>query len=149
MFNQKPTMWPALIGTERTGLLNKESLYEYSLAHLHQIYEANYHRLTSFALSEGGEIHCTLPEQGEVTLSQSGRTRYTSLLKWHMVMPLSSQWTLAFEADIRLYHDVKMAEIISLKTSGKTVNTCDLYRQPHEKFHINCLLYEWLCYVSG
>lgn len=128
------------------SLLNKSLLYQYSLAGLHRVCEASYVMLSELGVRQNHVFRQPLPEKGRLCIKMIESGRYTSLLELMISIPLSQDWALNFNASIRLYHDVKMVELTYLETEHDSIDAGRLYNNPVEKFHLNCLLYEWLTY---
>ena len=91
-----------------------ESRYNVNLCDLHSICEANYLRLTK-AFPGYENTNATELVSGALSLSIEviERCRYTTTLRLVQVGPATLP-KAAIRLDIRLYHDAKMAEVVTL-----------------------------------
>ncbi|MCL6272175.1 DUF1249 domain-containing protein [Sansalvadorimonas sp. 2012CJ34-2] len=133
--------------------------YHVNLAGLQAVCDANYLRLMKVAptgaAGTSSRIHIEFQgHEASATLKIVEQTRYTTLLTLSLTTPLHS-WLSLPELTVRLYHDVKMAEVIGA-SGHRYLNARYEYpnahmHQPDEKYQLNTLLAEWLdhCMVTG
>ena len=133
--------------------------YRVNLIRLQQVCERNYLRLIRLLPDLSEKEHFRLPVQHRNTLDNGlewlvidvlERAPYTTLLKLQM----EAEWGQLFkmpEAEVRLYHDVDMAEVVSRKTSKIIQPRYDYpnikMHQPDEKEQHNQFLAQWLDYA--
>ena len=144
------------------AVMKKHSLkpnYRVNLIRLQQVCEKNYLRLIRLLPELSEQEHFNLPvKPGNgldtglewLIIDVMERSPFTTLLKLQM----EADWGQLFnmpEAEVRLYHDVKMAEIVSRKTS-QIIQPHYNYpnrkmHQPDEKEQHNQFLAQWLDYA--
>ncbi|WP_257286428.1 DUF1249 domain-containing protein [Endozoicomonas sp. SESOKO1] len=133
--------------------------YRVNLIRLQQLCERNYLRLTRLLPELSERAHFTLPVKHRNSLNNGKewlvidvmeRSPFTTLLKLQM----EADWGRLFkmpEAEVRLYHDVRMAEIVSRKTSQILQPRYNYpnrkMHQPDEKEQHNQFLAQWLDYA--
>ena len=142
--------------------MRKHSLkpnYRVNLKRLQQICERNYLRLMRL-LPELSEVeHFRLPVKHKNSLNNGmewlvidilERSPFTTLLKLQMEADWGQLLKIP-ETEMRLYHDVKMAEIVSRKTNQIIQPRYDYpntkMHQPDEKEQHNRFLAQWLDYA--
>ena len=129
--------------------------YHINLIHLQQLCEDNYLRIMYLIQSVEEQKSFRFPLLGGsasqwMTIDVLERAPYTTLLH----LKLNADWGehLAMpEAQVRLYHDVRMAEVVFRKTSQTLQPVYDypnakMY-QPNEKEQHNQFLAQWLDYA--
>ncbi|WP_257296625.1 DUF1249 domain-containing protein [Endozoicomonas sp. YOMI1] len=133
--------------------------YRVNLIRLQQIGERNYLRLMRLLPGLSDQEHFRLPVKHKNSLDSAvewlvidvlERSPFTTLL----TLQMEADWGQLFnmpKAEVRLYHDVKMAEIVSRKTS-KIIQPRYHYpnskmHQPDEKEQHNQFLAQWLDYA--
>ncbi|WP_371924678.1 DUF1249 domain-containing protein [Endozoicomonas sp. SCSIO W0465] len=133
--------------------------YCVNLIRLQQVCEENYLRLVHLLPELSGQEHFHLPVKHRNSLDNSmgwlvidvlERAPFTTLLRLQM----NADWGPLFkmpEAEVRLYHDVRMAEMVSRRTSRIIQPRYDypntkMY-QPDEKEQHNQFLAQWLDYA--
>jgi hypothetical protein len=117
--------------------------------------ESNYLRLCKvfpgMAIEQQRCLGFTTPGSNEIILSVSERTRFTTLIVIEEQSATASQaadWSRAPTLNVRLYHDAKLAEVVSfdrargIKPSNPYPNKKMLQRD--EKAQWNLFLEEWL-----
>lgn len=133
--------------------------YRVNLTRLQQICEGNYLRLMRLLPELSDREHFRLPVKHRNSLASGmawlvidvlERSQFTTLL----TLQMEADWGQLFkmpEAEVRLYHDAKMAEIVSRKTSKIIQPKYDYpnskMHQPDEKEQHNQFLAQWLDYA--
>ena len=136
--------------------------YKVDLAGLQAVCDANYLRLLKLA-SQGiigpvGSFEMIKAEwanfHSEARIKILEQTRYTTLLTLEVTSPFH-RWTPLPCMTVRMYHDVRMAEVIAIN-NYRNLNIQYEYpnqdmHQPDEKHQMNRLLAEWLesCLSTG
>ena len=113
--------------------------------------EANYYCLCKLMPGQDvKDLHgLVLPGQGEVLIKVRERTAYTSLVEISQVADSEvNTWLKMPCLKVRLYHDAKLAEVVSFEGS-RNVRPRNYYpnhhmHQPDEKAQWNHFLAEWL-----
>jgi len=124
--------------------------YVPKLANMHQVCEVNYGRLLRLLPDCDTE---NLEYQFQVNTSLSYTIKIIECSRYTSTLEMSQKSQMAFEflrpvVQVRLYHDARMAEVISaqnigsLKPSYRYPNT-KMY-QKNEKEMVNLFLAEWL-----
>ncbi len=138
---------------------HKGSRYHVNLVKLQAECEANYLRLKKLTPSRlSGTVSQIQLEyqshEASACLRIIEQTRYTTLLVLSVTTPLHT-WLPLPELTIRMYHDVKMAEVIGANCHrylhARYEYPNPKMHQPDEKHQLNTLLAEWLdhCMVTG
>jgi hypothetical protein len=100
----------ALISTQR-------SRYKVKLGHLHALSEANYGRLLRvFPDYEQASERQVLVGHCVLALTVTDRARYTTTMLLRQRSPVASALDLLVTLEVRLYHDVRMTEVLSFQT---------------------------------
>ena len=136
--------------------------YHVNLIKLQALCDANYLRLTKIAPTADKSEPDTISRihlefngyKASARVKVIEQTRYTTLLQLSVTNPMHS-WLPLPELTVRMYHDVRMAEVIAanrhryLNARYEYPNT-HMY-QPDEKHQLNSLLAEWLdhCMATG
>ncbi len=140
--------------------------YHVDLARLQSLCDTNYYRLQGLfpqrLLEEQGTLS---PESRKLKLNLNGhvaqaemkvqeQTRYTTLLSLTFTVP-SQDWLPLPDLIVRMYHDVRMAEVISAShfrnLEGRYEYPNPAMHQPDEKHQLNKQLAQWLdhCLAAG
>ena len=140
------------------GLAHKPA-YKVNLIRQHYICESNYHKLLkllpalskkdnhSFKVSHG--IH-----QGVMCFQVIDRAKYTTVIRLSFQADWN-QWLSVPTMSVRLYHDARMAEVISAQKLRHFQSVYDYPNekmlQPDEKEQLNRFLSDWLnfCFSAG
>ncbi|MFK0569709.1 DUF1249 domain-containing protein [Endozoicomonas sp.] len=133
--------------------------YHVNLVRLQEVCEENYQRLMRLLPELSHQDHYHLPVNHHKCHTSHGewlmidvieRAPFTTLLQ----LTMDSSWGKLFktpEAEVRLYHDVQMAEVIFRKTSQIIQPRYDYpnakMHQPNEKEQHNQFLAQWLDYA--
>ncbi|WBA80411.1 DUF1249 domain-containing protein [Endozoicomonas sp. GU-1] len=133
--------------------------YRVNLIRLQQVCESNYLRLMRLLPELSDQEHFRLPVKHRNSLASGvewlvidvlERSPFTTLL----MLQMEADWGQLFnmpKAEVRLYHDVQMAEIVSRKTSQIIQPRYDYpnskMHQPDEKEQHNQFLSQWLDYA--
>ncbi|WP_257266951.1 DUF1249 domain-containing protein [Endozoicomonas sp. ONNA2] len=133
--------------------------YRINLIRLQQVCEKNYLRLMCLLPKLSDQEHFRLPVRHRnhldggvewLVIDVLERSPFTTLLKLQM----KADWGQLFsmpKAEVRLYHDVRMAEVVSRNTS-QIIQPRYNYpnrkmHQPDEKEQLNLFLAHWLDYA--
>ena len=140
-----------------TGKPDLRPRYKIDLIGLQADCDANYLRLLKLASScvtgsAGISKTLTMEFRGYQTQARveiKEQTRYTTLLALTVVSPLH-RWTALPDITIRMYHDVRMAEVTAVN-NHQSLQALYEYpnpsmHQPDEKHQMNRLLAEWLAH---
>lgn len=96
--------------------------------------EANYRRLMKLIPEDNDEIvyQVQLPDQSSVLMRFQvlERCKYTTMITIEQAG--LGQWLPESHFEVRIYHDAKMAEVISFQKQGKVRS---VYGYPNEKMH--------------
>ena len=87
----------------------------HSLVRLHQLYARNYLRLSSLVpaeVAEGARWHLHLSSSIELGLKLVEQTKYTQIIEIQRWLP-ATNWLQIPSISVRLYHDARMAEVLS------------------------------------
>ena len=98
-------------------------------------------------LNEDREALFGVPGQGQILLTETQRSPYTSFVT--LVGLDRAEWLQVPQLDVRMYHDARMAEIASIDGYRPVAGShCRSSRERHadEKQQINTYLGEWLRY---
>jgi len=122
--------------------------YQVDVAELHRLHERNYAGLINLIPDVGETISITTGEFLTFELTITSEARYTSEL---LIRQKPAHWAsdyLRAQLEIRLYHDVRMAEVIA---SQGVRRLAVHYQQPNpdmrhrdEKYQVNQFLADWL-----
>ena len=148
--------------TRQNEYQSRNHRYQVNLVKLQAVCDANYLRLTKIAPDSlknspdtTSQIHLEFNgHKASATLNVLEQTRYTTLIQLFVTTPMHS-WLPLPKLTVRMYHDVKMAEVIAadrhryLNVRYEYPNTH--MHQPDEKHQLNALLAEWLdhCMATG
>ena len=106
--------------------------YTVNLVDLHSVCESNYARvLRLFPDYEQRNDREIVAGQSRVSLNVTERCRYTTNIRLRHVSPLSSHWG-GVDLDIRLYHDVQMAEVVGFQSHSRLAGR---YQYPNTKMY--------------
>ncbi len=137
--------------------------YKINLIRQHQICETNYLRLKKMLPGLETEDHIHLKIQHgtgsthldtDVFFDVMQRSPYTTLLRVYMKASWGN-WIVLPDFEIRMYHDVQMAEVVFTQTSKRLEPSYGYpnpkMHQPNEKEQLNQFLAEWLdfCFSGG
>ncbi|WP_165767140.1 DUF1249 domain-containing protein [Parendozoicomonas haliclonae] len=137
--------------------ISRPARYKMDLAGLQAVCEANYRQLFKVAqdalCAQKGSVKLLSSEwmnhSSKAHLEVLEQTRYTSLVALSLTSRLHDWLTLP-QMQIRLYHDVQMAEVVS---ADHYRNLSAVYEYPNpamhlpdEKHQLNLLLAEWLAH---
>lgn len=133
--------------------------YHVDLAGLQAVCEQNYLRVLQVAPQgpAGTSRSVMLDVNGyaaEAHLEIREQTKYTTLLSLSLILPLH-KWLPLPDLTVRLYHDVRMAEVITAdrhrQLDARYSYPNPNMHQPDEKHQLNKLLSEWLqhCLSAG
>ena len=124
--------------------------YQVDVAELHRLHERNYAGLINLIPDVGETISITTGEFLTFELTITSEARYTSEL---LIRQKPAHWAsdyLRAQLEIRLYHDVRMAEVVDFQRerhfSGRYRYPNARMHQPDEKLQLNCFLGEWLAH---
>ena len=152
----------AIIGSMRTYPVKPQ--YRVNLLRLQQVCEANYlrlmHLLPNLFAAEYFRLpiqhwdwadHHPMHPQEWLVVRVTARTPYTTLIKLHMEAHWGSDLCQLPQAEVRLYHDVRIAETVACKTSQIVLPSYHYpnakMHQPDEKEQHNHFLAQWLDYA--
>ena len=136
-------------------MTQKQASYSIDLAALQATCEANYLRLLCLipAYETNNYREFSLVGRQRVRIDVVQRCRYTTILKIQQFG--GGAWLAALRFEVRVYHDVRMAEVISFQTQRRSAARYD-YPNPDmhsrdEKSQQNLFLAEWLghCLEQG
>lgn len=115
--------------------------------------EANYRRLQQLLAGAGGEDACILLEGRDfgIVLRLREQTPYTSLMEMSAEGGTDTpSWLASPTLQIRLYHDARMAEVVSFagfrRARSRYAYPNELMFHSDEKAQWNAFLADWLRY---
>ena len=110
----------------------KKHRYTVDLLDLHALYEANYFRLLQlFPAYETSNSRHLILDAGQIVFEVMERCRYTTIFRIRKLGPLSVAYGTIL-VDLRVYHDVKMAEVVSFQANRQLAGR---YAYPNEKMY--------------
>lgn len=126
-----------------------QSQYVVDVAALHQLNERNYAGLVNLLPDDSSEtVRISIGEALDFALTVTQQARYTTDIE---IVQLPGHWSseyLKTKLEVRLYHDVRMAEVLA---SQGVKRLAVHYRQPNpdmrhrdEKHQVNQFLADWL-----